>query len=80
MYEYVPKDIYASLRSPALALTRRVLIFLTIAIPFTMLWYLLPYDRRPYSLSAGPARITKNTYWHGWAQVENVIVLYATTV
>lgn len=78
MYEYVPKDIYASLRNPALALPRRVLSFLTVAVPFSIFWLLLSYDRLPSFLSAGPARTTTATHWHGWAHVEHLFVLYAT--
>lgn len=74
MYEYIPKDLYASLRNPALALPRRVLSFLTIAVPFSIFWLLLSYDRLPSFLSKGNARTTTTTHWHGWASVENMIV------
>ena len=76
MHEYVPKHIYASLRNPPVALPRRVLSFLTIAVPFSIFWLLLSHDGLPSFLSAGPARTT-TTHWHGWANVENLIILYA---
>lgn len=71
-YDYIPKDIYASLPNPALALPRRVLSFLTIAIPFTIFWIFLSYDQLPSFLSAGPAKTATTTHWHGWDNVENV--------
>ena len=78
MYEYYPKDIYASLRNPALALPRKVLTFLTIVVPFTIFWILLSYDRLPSFLSSGPARTLTTSHWQGWANVENMFILYAT--
>lgn len=78
MSEYVPKDIYASLRSTAVARPRRVLSFLTIALPLSIFWLLLSYDRLPsFSHPKGPA-CTTATHWRGWSSVENMIVLYAT--
>lgn len=78
MSEYVPKDIYASLRSTAVARPRRVLSFLTIALPLSIFWLLLSYDRLPsFSPPKGPA-CTAATHWRGWSSVENMIVLYAT--
>lgn len=74
-YTFLSKDIYASLRNPALALPRRVSSFLSVAVPFTIFWVLLSYDRLPSFLSAGPARTTATTHWHGWADVENLFVL-----
>lgn len=79
-YEYLPKDIYASLRNPAVALPRRVLSFLTVAIPFSIFWLLLSYDHMLFFLSAGPAKTTTTTHWYGWANVENIITLYATNI
>ena len=79
MDEYVPKYIYTSLRNPAIALPRRVLSFLTVAVPFGVLYLLLSYDYLPSFLSLGPALTTPTpTHWHGWANVETLIVLYAT--
>ena len=75
MYNYLPKDVSTSLRNPVVALPRRVLTFLTVAIPFTIFWLLLSGDRLPSFLSVGPARSTIS-HWHGWANVENIIVLY----
>lgn len=75
MYDYyLPKDIYASFRNPALALPRRVLSFLTILVPFSIFWLLLSYDRLPSYLSKGPTGIAATTHWHGWPNVENVFV------
>ena len=74
-YDYFPKDVYTSLRNPVVALPRRVLTFLTVAVPFTIFWLLLSSDRLPSFLSVGPARSTISQ-WHGWADVENIIVLY----
>ena len=77
MYDDVPKDIYTSfLRNPIVALPRRVVTFLTVAVPFSICWLLLFYDHVPSFLSVGLARTTP--HWHGWASVENLIVLYAT--
>ena len=79
MYQHVSKDMYASWRNTTVARPRRVLSFLTIALPFTIFWLLLSYDRLPSALSKGPACTTATTHWHGWANVENLIVLCAAT-
>lgn len=80
MYEHVPQDMYASWRNTAaVARPRRVLSLLTIALPFAIFWLLLSQDRLPSFLSKGPACTTATTHWHGWANVENLIVLYATS-
>ena len=76
MYEYPSKDIYASLRNPPFALPRRVLTFLTVIVPFTIFWTLLSYDRLPSFYSLGPARTPSISHWQGWANVENMFVLY----
>ena len=76
MYEYVPKDIYASWRNPAVALPRRLLNLLTIVLPFSIFWLLLSYHHLPPVLSKGPAT-TVSSHWHSWANVENLFVLYA---
>ena len=77
MHEYLPKDIYASWRNPAVALPRRLLNLLTVVLPFSIFWLLLSHHRLPPFLSEGPAK-TVTTHWHGWANVENLFVLYAT--
>lgn len=81
MYEYIPKDIYASWRNPAVALFRRLLNLLAVvlltALPVTIFWLLLSHDYLPPLLSKGSAT-TITTHWHGWAKVENLFVLYAT--
>ena len=77
MYDYIPKDIYASLRNPIVALPRRYLAFLSIAASFSAVWLLLSYDRWPTFLSVHYTSTT-TTHWHGWPNVENLIVLYAT--
>ena len=73
----IPKDIYASCRKPMIAFPRRVLAFLTIAIFLSLFWFLLSYDRLPSFLSAEFTTST-TTHWHGWANVDNLIVLYAS--
>ena len=77
MYEYFSKDIYASLRNPPFALPRRILTFLTVIVPFTIFWSLLSYDRLPSFLSSGPSSTPSISHWQGWANVENMFVLYA---
>lgn len=79
MYDYTFKDICASLRSPIASLPRRVLTSLAVALSFTILWLLLSYDHLPSFLVVGPAS-TASTHWHGWANVDNLFVLYATNV
>lgn len=78
MYEYVPKDIYSSWRNPTVALPRRLLNLLTVALPFSIFWLLLSHDHLPPFFSKGPATTTVTTHWHSWANVENLFVLYAT--
>ena len=75
MHEYISKDIFASWRNPAVALPRRLLNVLIVALPFSIFWLLLSRDRLP-SFSIRPARTTM-THWHGWANIENLFVLYA---
>ena len=70
----LPKDIYASSRKPMIAFPRRVLAFLTIAISLSIFWSLLSYDRLPSFFSV---TTSTTTHWHGWANVDNLIVLYA---
>ncbi len=77
MDDYGSKDIYAPFRNPMLALNRRILTFVTIVVPFSIFWLLLSYDRLPSFISVGHARTT-STRWDGWANVENLIVLYVT--
>ena len=76
MYDHIPKDICTSFRKPMVAFSRRVLAFVTIAISLRILWFLLSYDRLPsfFSVEFG---ITTTTHWHGWANIDNLIVLYA---
>lgn len=81
MYDHVPKDLYASLRNPIVTLPRRVLTFLSVAVPFSIFWLLLSHDRLPSFVSLGPARVsTSTTHWHDWASVENLFVLYALNI
>ena len=77
MYEYIPKDKYASWGNPASALPRRLLNLLTVVLPVSIFWLLLSHEHLPPLLSKGPA-MTITTRWHGWANVENLFVLYAT--
>lgn len=76
MYEYPPKNVFASWRSPAVALPRRLLYLLTVVLPFSIFWLLLSHGRLPPLSSKGPAT-TITTHWDGWANVENLFVLYA---
>ena len=71
-----PKDIWTSFRKPMGTFPRRVLAFVTIAISLRILWVLLSYDRLPSFFSVEFATTT-TTHWHGWANVDNLIVLYA---
>ena len=75
-YDCIPKDVYASFRKPMVAFPRRILAFLTIAISLSIFWLLLFYDRLPSFLSVEFTTST-TTHWHGWANVDNIIVLYA---
>ena len=73
----IPKDVYASFRKPMGVFPRRILVFFTIAISLSIFWLLLSYDRLPSFLSVELTTST-TTHWHGWANIENLIVLYAT--
>ena len=80
MYHYVPKkDIFASIRNPIVALPRRVLVLLSVLVSFSILWLLLSFDRLPSFLSL-ELTSTTTTHWRGWANVDNLIVLYATNI
>ena len=75
-YDCISKDVYGPFRKPMVAFPRRILVFLTIAISLSIFWLLLSYDRLPAFLSVEFATST-TTHWHGWANVNNLIVLYA---
>lgn len=81
MYEYIPKDVYAFWRNPAVALPRRLLnllaVALLVALPVCIFRLLLSHDYLPHLISKGPAT-TITTHWHGWADVEKIFVLYNT--
>ena len=75
-YVWIPKDVYASFCKPMVAFPRRILAFLTIAISLSIFWLLLFHNRLPSFLSVEFATGT-TTHWHGWANIDNLIVLYA---
>ena len=79
MYDPTLKNIFASLCNPIASLPRRVLNCLALAVSFTILGLLLSYNHLPSFLLVGPATTT-TTHWHDWANVDNLIVLYATNV
>lgn len=77
MSDWITKDICASLRNPIVTLPRRIWSFLTLAVLFSIFWFLLSHDRLPSFISVGPTS-TSTTNWRGWAHVDNIFVLYAT--
>lgn len=80
MYDYNPKERRPFFCNPITSLPRRVLTSLALAVSFTILWLLLSYDHLPSFLLIGPASTTTTTHWHGWANVDNLFVLYDTNV
>ena len=82
--ECIPKDFYAPFHKAMVVFPRRGLAFLTVAISLSIFWLLLSFDRLSFDRlpSFLPMKFattsTSTTHWHGWTNVDNLIVLYAT--
>ena len=71
--ENVVEQMYPLICSPLAVFTRKVIVFLVIAIPFCTILLLLQ-DFSPRLHSRPPPRIS---HWHGFAKVEKLFILYA---